>query len=604
MGRRILFLLLGCLLMTSQIYSQVGVNTEAPNKLTELEVTNLKDAVADTIIPKGVMIPRMSEAKRDVIDVSDPANANSLMIYNTDEDCYNYYSLMDNEWKSVCGALGKAVITFDCDDITVKGTYVEGQDLTGSNYLQIKVNVVKPGSYTISGTTENGYGFFVSGTFLAAGEQTVNAPGQGKPVAVQEDVVKMNNNGVDMDCTNIIVNVMSASGTYTMNCYEAQPKGVYMVGKQLGTSHYIDMTLNVTKTGSWEIYTDEVDGISFYGSGELAGTGPQPIKLYAVEGSIPSSTKTKTMTLHSNSQGEVVKTCTVDVIVVIPKKKMVTFGLPQYGYSPRPSDPTTPIMQMLFSRNNYGPNEDSVVKYEGFDAADWIYQNNLLSSLSATALEDLLMKQRPDIVICGYYNNGDFTVERAKVFKKYLEAGGVVIFTTQVAGDIERMMRTVFNLPDMTARGVGGYVYPMSGTDEIMNGPFGNISGLNWGTDAADASAVLNVPLDQFNIYTNGSRIDTGSGTATTYGESTMFRHKKLHFFYCGEAAAYAAVYPYNVDRTISPFKLDDTTKLPISKPYGTPASLGLVVDNAKLFANVFAWAIYQAEFNGINTNR
>ncbi|HCO67537.1 MAG TPA: hypothetical protein DIT04_07260, partial [Dysgonomonas sp.] len=90
MGRIKILMLLSCFLfVTGQIFPQVGINTDNPNSLTELEITNIIDG-GGNIIPKGIMVPRMSEADRDKISISDASSANSLLIYNTDEDCYNY----------------------------------------------------------------------------------------------------------------------------------------------------------------------------------------------------------------------------------------------------------------------------------------------------------------------------------------------------------------------------------------------------------------------------------------------------------------------------------------------------------------------------------
>lgn len=81
-------------------YSQVGINTENPNSLAELDIVNIVNQ--GIVIPKGVMVPRMSEVDRNRINTSDPSYANGLWIYNTDENCFNYFSGATNRWKSVC----------------------------------------------------------------------------------------------------------------------------------------------------------------------------------------------------------------------------------------------------------------------------------------------------------------------------------------------------------------------------------------------------------------------------------------------------------------------------------------------------------------------
>lgn len=187
--KKILLFLMFSIFVNIMLYSQVGINTENPNVLTELDVQNL--AKEGIVVPKGVMIPRMTEEQRDLIDVSDASLANSLVVYNITEDCFNYYSKIEGEWRSVCGKLGKAVFDFDCSAIEVQGTYVEKKELNSSNALKIIVTVTKPGEYSIAGTTTNGYYFSTSGTFLTAGVFTVYVQGQGTPLNIGEDVVSI-----------------------------------------------------------------------------------------------------------------------------------------------------------------------------------------------------------------------------------------------------------------------------------------------------------------------------------------------------------------------------------------------------------------------------
>ncbi|MDR2475674.1 MAG: hypothetical protein LBD45_07430, partial [Bacteroidales bacterium] len=125
MNTKHLFFAVACFFMTAaqQLHSQsVGINTETPNPLTELDIRNLLNSNNDTV-PKGIIIPRITEAQRNTIDVTTNKNtANSLMVYNTTEDCYNYFSMQAGEWQSLCGKTGKAVITdIDCNKIRVYG---------------------------------------------------------------------------------------------------------------------------------------------------------------------------------------------------------------------------------------------------------------------------------------------------------------------------------------------------------------------------------------------------------------------------------------------------------------------------------------------------
>jgi hypothetical protein len=49
----------------------------------------------------GVLFPRLTTLERDAIAVS--SQDDGLLIYNTDEKCFNYYHAMSSVWKHMCG---------------------------------------------------------------------------------------------------------------------------------------------------------------------------------------------------------------------------------------------------------------------------------------------------------------------------------------------------------------------------------------------------------------------------------------------------------------------------------------------------------------------
>src|SRR5690349_16667168 len=74
--------------------------------------------------------------------------------------------------------------TGDCLPKTVAGTYVVGTQLdVTANYIEVQVNVTKPGSYIIYTDTVNGMYFRTSGNFATAGTTTVRLKGNGTPQA-------------------------------------------------------------------------------------------------------------------------------------------------------------------------------------------------------------------------------------------------------------------------------------------------------------------------------------------------------------------------------------------------------------------------------------
>ena len=65
---------------------------------------------------------------------------------------------------------------------TVIGDYIQGIELDTSSYVKVAVNVITPGSYTISTNTVNGYSFSDTGTFAVAGPQTIRLSSKGAPL--------------------------------------------------------------------------------------------------------------------------------------------------------------------------------------------------------------------------------------------------------------------------------------------------------------------------------------------------------------------------------------------------------------------------------------
>lgn len=590
-------ILIALLFSFGEYYSQstngaVGINTTTPNANSVLDVVSSNNN-------KGILIPRLTEAQRNAIIIN-TSQDDGLTIYNTTEDCINYWSLADNEWKSVCGQMGKAVFTVDCSSSKAMGNYVKGKELTSSNYLSIAVNVTKLGNYTITGTTPNGYNFYGTGVFLNTGVQTIQIPGQGTPQNVQTDNVTLEANGAAVNCTPAIsIAVLSPAGSYTMSCGSATVNGVYKVGTALTASNTITLPVNVSALGSYTITTNTVDGISFSGSGTFTSTGNQNITLSGT--GTPTSTSVKTITITSDSQGGVSTTCTVQVVVVIPIKKVLHIGNETvYGYSAF----TGPSRNLMDSSTNFGTSATSKVKAEG-------YTHTSLGTNPTDAALFTALNNKPDIVIIGY-DNSSLNATQSGYLVDYMNKKGVVIaFQDRTDTNVSlNFLRAVFSSPALTLGYVGGgagAVYPLANAnDPILNGPFGDVRGKNWGEDASTTVAITS-SITGVTPYSYAQPINT----TTTYSGITGFRHNSLNLIWFGDGGflsnenANGNQYPSN---TIEPFVAPSTGGyLPVQKSAYGYAGNGFTagsmqVQNSILFANMIAWAIQQAEFNGINT--
>ncbi len=568
-------------------FSQVGISNDNPNANSELDIVSRNNNT-------GILIPRLTEAQRNAISLG--STENSLLIFNTTENCYNYWNNSEAEWKSLCGKLGQAQFTYNCTDVQINGTYMITRELTASNYLSIKVTVTKPGSYEIKGTTSNGYSFFTSGTFLNAGTFTVQVPGSGTPVVVNTspgDTVNIYNNGTAQTCTPAVtVPVLSNAGTYSISCGSATVNGVYTKGIALALANTISLPIDVSSLGSYSITTNTVDGISFSASGTFTATGSQIITLNGT--GIPTSTAVKTMTITANS-ADGVSTCTVNVVVVIPVKKVLHVGYEtNYGYSAY----SGPSRFLMDSPTNYGTAANSVVKFAGFT------HTSLGNSPSAAQLQTAL-NAKPDIVILGY--NYSFGTTEAGYLASYLNSKGVLIALTEDNSSAQNLLRAVFSDPSISTSsgGGGGSVYALTNTDDpTVNGPFGDVRGKNWGEDASSTTVASGLS-GGFTPYSFAQPINS----TTTRSGITGLRHNGLSFIWFGDGGFLSNDIngsQYN-SNTIEPFVAPAPTYFPVQKTAYGYAGNGysggsMQVQNSILFANMIAWAIKQAEFSGINT--
>jgi hypothetical protein len=73
--------------------------------------------------------------------------------------------------------------TGNCFTSIVNGTYTAGVANGSTNYVEIQVNVTKPGSYVIESPIVNGFSLKDSGSFTATGLQTVRLMAIGTPVS-------------------------------------------------------------------------------------------------------------------------------------------------------------------------------------------------------------------------------------------------------------------------------------------------------------------------------------------------------------------------------------------------------------------------------------
>ncbi|KFF09624.1 hypothetical protein [Flavobacterium hydatis] len=168
-----------------------------------------------------------------------------------------------------------------CAGITSQGSYNIGIPLVVANKLLVEVNVTAPGFWSMSTNTVNGYSFSATGTFSAAGTQTIELRGTGTPLASGINNFNLSSNATTAGtgaCSNVPVTV--APVAYTMDCTTATQNGVYMQNIPLIPANTISLPINVTATGQTTISTTTASGITFTtGLINLSVLGPQNVTL-------------------------------------------------------------------------------------------------------------------------------------------------------------------------------------------------------------------------------------------------------------------------------------------------------------------------------------
>jgi len=470
------------------------------------------------------------------------------------------------------------------------------------------VEVEKPGSYfaTAMPDPDNGYYFSASGEFLSAGTYDLLLQGAGTPLTPtptggQGDPIKWMLNGVEIPCNTTFIKVEDSSikPLYSMICSTVKVNGIYKINTALDNTNTISLQLDVNPAATGATYiieTNTVDGIKFSGSGILMG-GTQTITLYG--SGKPNSFTPKTMTISNNSQSDV-SVCYATVTVAYRQMKVLSIGESPnaFGYS---FNGTAQSNKLISTPENYGTTPNSIVKVEGIT----LTRAGQSFVPDITALQTAL-NEKPDIVITGYSWNP--TQAQCDALVNYAAQGGVLLIYME-APNTNLLLRGIFGQASVSSTAVNAagavYKYPYV-NDEVLNGPFGDIRGQQWGEDASSTQAISNIPGSQVTIYSYANDI---SGASSTGADAmvTAFRHNTLNIIFVCDGGFNSSSAPTNVQ---CPFLVGNATvngtlytNYPLPQTnYGRGTTANRYsVYNALFTANAFAWAIKQAQFNGIN---
>lgn len=641
-----LFFLIGRSLSS---YSQVTIGLgESPEKYAILQVKDKTRESSDpldaaTADKGGILLPRVELHKKnqllpfvtqDIVDANNQDYQDAKLIHtglivynlieNDDEElCLGLNQWDGEKWNCFQSKLGNAVATLgNCDSLTFVGHYQNNVALTSSNYMTIPLHVQKAGAYTVTAMPDpdNGYYFTASGVFLTVGYYYLTIPGTGMPIdytpeSSNGDLIKITFNDKSLEtCDPLFIKVEDSSKKplYTMDCSSVNVRGVYEIDRPLNNTNFIELTLkaDIEAVGStYIIETNTVDGIYFKDSGLITSIS-QPVKLMGY--GMPASLVDKELTITSNSTKSVA-TCNAKVVMVIPKKRIYTIGHDAgFGYNLAAGGGARKV---LTAPANFGTNESSIVKT---DMGNYTFVVSGITGDVANGavqqIKDELVNNKPDIL---YITQDAYITEAnglAASIIDYLNKGGVVVCIWEanpyLNGGAQILFRRLFgnqSIKQMKGLGAGGgSIYTFTNVnDEILNGPFGDVRGKYWGEDASWSMTLSNLPVGDIDIYSYATDYAKTGTTAETPDPNNViaFKHKTLNLIYVGDGGFTSS--PSGVpggNTLICPFYWNTSTMAPIAKTGYGAGTAKYDVYNSQMWCNIMAWAIKQAQFNGINT--
>lgn len=539
----LLIAVLFCMPLFAQDTQAVGMGTRNadPSSVLELNSSN-----------QGFLLPRLTSTQRD--EIQKPAVG--LTIYNKETNCIE--SFTGEEWIGNCGTPKAKVSILNCDtDMVVTGTFKQGIS-TGNTTLQLKLNVEKKGSYTISAKAipDNGYYYNDAGTFSSTGPVEITLYGKGSPqserTAANPDKLHVIINDSDLDCTkDILVAPSAIPPAFTVAA--GISAGIGIVNSPLNSSNnYVTLTLtgNAAAFGStYTIPAVTVDGMTF---GPASGTftqSPQTVTLAGKGTPLKGGVYPVAITTNSTITTTAV---TLNYTVAAPNLKLYDVNGGSYGAN------RGEAKTLLTTAANFGPTGTSIVKAQGFT----FINSNITNAVAAKA----------DIIVVHYPYN--MTLAEATSLKGYLDNGGVVLYfsesnRTDIANNVATMLGyptspNPFNNSSVSQQNQEKF---NAVDDMIIKGPFGDLTGLQWHDDGGGGNG--------FGAYPAGSIIDYN----TNDGKSRVWRSTAKNLFFVGDGGW-----------------LDENRLSNNSPATGSNTSY-----NSTLWGNIMAWAVNAASTNGIN---
>lgn len=323
--------------------------------------------------------------------------------------------------------------------------------------------------------------------------------------------------------------------------------------------------------------------------------------------------------------------CETTVVFGYNGKKILAVGSNaswRFGYMLTPNSGSRAFID---SSMNFGIDPTSTVTMEQFDknyiepsARDNAFHIKVLSSgskfgngfsgyqLKNDKLVENITNFSPDIILIGYAIS--FTDEVINTFDDYVNRGGVLIMFTEYYPSSSSVSSMLNKILKTDKSGANDHI---SGTDmrfelpsgdkykddPILNGPFGDLRGKEWGSDGHSLFAMSKGEYPDTQVYNESP--ESGPCFLRYTGKRTDGSNHKKAFIFNGDGGFISNsgryIGPkYSGMSNYCPFAIDAAYR-PIPRT-NFKGSLGIY--NSQIFGNILAWAVDYAEEYGINLDK
>jgi hypothetical protein len=317
----------------------------------------------------------------------------------------------------------------------------------------------------------------------------------------------------------------------------------------------------------------------------------------------------------------VMQKCSEETIrPVIPHMNILVIAYPNNSFGYSISDVRAGVSKVFNSQNNFGPNDNSTIKVDGFSfisSSTYMFESfdteNLRKWVTGVGNDGKIA----DIVYFASYAmfNNPTTVQ---LLVDYMDKGGVVVIFNE-EHSVRHLVNAVLNVDNIinVISGNGGSVYPFPAhpffdlngnalqdvldlyeNDPILNGPFGDVRDKQWGEDGNPTMTLDNMPLQDPNLTVYSYQIDISKNSPVKSKLVNGFKYEseKRNMVWFGDGG-FIASYKGEVDTNNDqgPLSWDPVTFYPVPRiGYGTPKQMS--VYNSTVFCNIMAWAILKSD--------